>query len=83
MTSGSATVVYAYSSSTRRITFDLYKRDLASNPYQVSKSRFDSKDAEIYFQGNGVNGSVAVLSGCPAGLVPVSITLQQAADTGQ
>ena len=78
----SATVVHAYSSSSRQITFDLYKRDLASNPYQVSKSQFGGQNADIYFQGNGVNGHVAVLTGCQ-GDVPVNITLQQAAVTGQ
>lgn len=80
--SDSATVVHAYSSSSRQITFDLYKRDLASNPYQVSNSQFGGQDADIYFQGNGVNGHVAVLAGCQ-GVVPVDITLQQAAVTGQ
>lgn len=78
---GPATVVHAYSSSTRQVTFDLYKRDLASNPYQVSKSQFGGRDADIYFQGSGVNGHVAVLTGCQ-GVVPVNIVLQQAAVTG-
>jgi len=81
-TDGQGSVVHAFSSSSRQITFDLYKRDLASNPYQVSRSRFGDQDAVIYFQGNGVNGHVAVLNGCH-GTVPVDITLQQAAVTGQ
>ena len=81
-TNGPATVVHAYSTSSRLITFDLYKRDLASNPYQVSQSQFTDQEAEIHFQGNGVSGQVAVLTGCP-GVVPVDITLQQAAVTGQ
>lgn len=81
-TNGPATVIHAYSSSSRLITFDLYKRDLASKPYQVSQSRYSDQDAEIDFQGNGVSGQVAVLSGCQ-GVVPVNITLQQAAVTGQ
>lgn len=81
-TNGPATVVHAYSSSSRLITFDLYKRDLAARPYQVSQSQFSSQNAEIYFQGNGVSGQVAVLTGCQ-GAVPVNITLQQAAVTGQ
>ena len=81
-TNGPATVVHAYSSSSRLITFDLYKRDLASNPYQVSRSQFNAQNAAIYFQGNGITGQVAVLTGCQ-GAVPVNITLQQAAVTGQ
>ena len=81
-TTGAATVVHAFSTSSRQITFDLYQRDLASNPYQVSKRQFGGRDAEIYFQGNGVNGRVAVLAGCQ-GVVPVDITLQQAALTGR
>ena len=79
---GPATVVHAFSTSSRQITFDLYQRDLASNPYQVSKTQFGGQDANIYFHGNGVNGHVAVLAGCQ-GIVPVDITLQQAALTGQ
>ena len=81
-TNSATTLIHANSSSTLRVTFDLYRRDLGSNPYTVTSSRFNGNNGAINFTGSGVNGKIELASGC-RGLSSVDITLQQAAVSGQ
>lgn len=58
------TVVHAFSASPVGITYDLYRRDLASDPYQVTASKTDGATAQVAFRSRAVTGSVDITPTC-------------------
>jgi hypothetical protein len=73
--SGATRTVAAFSTSPLPVTFDLYRRDLAVNPYSVTNETLSKQLGLIDFRGHGISGRVQLTADCK-GIGGVVITFQ-------